>query len=890
MYPRRRFALRLTVPLVLVLVLLSAVLIALRIEQVLLDSAQGRSLRAANQLREQIEGGFRLGLSLSDQSNLTEWLQRQRAQDAGMAAAQVLAEDGQPVSQLGVLSAFSALNPVWSQQLLAQGVYARSPASSIARNGAQTSFVGVVATDPSGRRVAVVWLAYDRSALRQSAWSVLHGLLPWVVGVSVALVAGLGLLAAWWIRATHARLDAARQAVDPEAPDSRARGPLDVVRLVDGPVQSRRHVWRELLLVALAFGMTFVALGTLAWKAREIARPLLLAQIDQSARTVLQLAQSHIDRALLLGIPPRELVGVDAMFQSELQPAQEIAFLALQLEGGTLASFTPRDTQDQALAAAARAVAAGSGDARAFRVARQPLQANDQPVGELVTGTALGYVDQRLRSMLIDLIFAVIVSLVLVREVLGALWERSELKPYLQFEAAWQGWRHRAQHLAQGAGGAAAAAWLQWLADVRTGVQQLWADATAKVRGTRLAGLHLELVRIRLIVFLTALSDELLRPFFTVFASEATPLALQVSPTMLAGLPVAGFMLMLALAQPLGPWLTRRVEMRTALFATAVLGAALLGATAWTRDSAVLIALRAGSGLTYGLMLILAQTAIVRMTNTEQRARGLVEVSAAIVAAGVCGPALGGLLVERLGTGPAFAACAASLALAALLAWTLQPLPRHSQGNLAGLGGAKGLLAVLRHPRVMAVTWFAAVPARLAAAALLVVVTPLYVLDIGETPAISGRLQLLYFLAFMIVAPWAARGSDLSGRRKPWVIAGCVLSALACAALPVVGGVVGMALCCALLGVAQAVLSAPQLAMVTEAFGSDRDARGEATPEQALAAFRFVERFGSILAPFAVALAVAQFGLMGAVGAIGVVLALGAAGLVAALFNLQEKR
>ena len=52
----------------------------------------------------------------------------------------------------------------------------------------------------------------------------------------------------------------------------------------------------------------------------------------------------------------------------------------------------------------------------------------------------------------------------------------------------------------------------------------------------------------------------------------------------------------------------------------------------------------------YGLLLILVQTTIVRITGGEQRARGLVTVASAIVAAGVCGPALGGIVADRLGT------------------------------------------------------------------------------------------------------------------------------------------------------------------------------------------------------------------------------------------------
>jgi MFS family permease len=142
----------------------------------------------------------------------------------------------------------------------------------------------------------------------------------------------------------------------------------------------------------------------------------------------------------------------------------------------------------------------------------------------------------------------------------------------------------------------------------------------------------------------------------------------------------------------------------------------------------------------------------------------------------------------------------------------------------------------------------------------------------------------------MAVAPWVARRSDRSRRRKPWVVAGCALSAAACLAFPLVGGVAGAAIACALLGVGQALLSGPVIALVTEAF--DRDPHATqivgATPEQALAAFRFIERFGSIAAPFAAAACVALFGLQGAIGAIGLLLGAGAVAVYIGLARYKE--
>jgi MFS family permease len=889
MYSMKKFALRLTVPLALVLVVVSSLLIVLRVEQVLLDFAQARNLRAAHQLTALIESGIELGITLPDQASIANWLKRQIGQSDGMVAGRVQNELGAVAARVGNDGAFDGLNPVWTQQLLGQGPYAAAPSSSMARSAASLSYVGAPVSDTSGRRVGVVWLAYDRTGVRLAAWSALQALWPVALLVGLALVLMLGGIATAWMRIEHRRLVAADRALAADSDDARSRDPIEIVRRVDGaPGAGRRRVWNEALLVIALFALTFSALSVLAWRARDVARPLMVAQIDANARMVLQQVEDHIERALSLGIPIDSLVGVGDMFQSELESATEMAFLSLQTEGGQLVAFTAREADKSRLVPAAQSALEQGAQAAGFRIAFQPLELRGERVGQVVTGTPIAYVDQRLRSILLDLLFAAIVSLVLVRELLGTLWERSQLKPYLQFEAAWQGWRARA--LSRRAPMEPAQR-LDWWMQVQNGVRRLLDEVTQNAQRSPLAGTGRELVRIRLIVFLTALSDELLRPFFTVFTSEAQPLSIPLSPTMMAGLPVAAFMFTLAIAQPLGPWITKRFEMRRALFTVALAGAMLILATAQSNDAAALILLRAGSGACYGLMLILSQTTIVRITDYGQRARGLTQVAAAIVAAGVCGPPLGGLLVERLGTGPAFAACAACLASSLAIILSLAPLPKDARANLAGLGGWRGMAAVLRQPRVMAVTLFAAVPARLVAAAVLVVVTPLYMLELGETSAASGRIQLLYFLAFMITAPWVARWSDLSRRRGRWIVLGCALSALSCASLPLLGGTTGLAVCCALLGIGQALLSSPQLALVTETFDTDPQATQVvgATPEQALAAFRFIERFGSIAAPFAVAMAVAQFGLTGAVAAIGVLLTAGTAGVGMVLFKSRGR-
>ncbi|HEY8332150.1 MAG TPA: MFS transporter, partial [Tardiphaga sp.] len=186
---------------------------------------------------------------------------------------------------------------------------------------------------------------------------------------------------------------------------------------------------------------------------------------------------------------------------------------------------------------------------------------------------------------------------------------------------------------------------------------------------------------------------------------------------------------------------------------------------------------------------------------------------------------------------------------------------------------------VIREPRAMFIILGAAIPARLVAVAVLSIVVPLYMRDIGEPPAVAGRVLLLYFLCYAVTASVMAHWSDAIGERRTFIVAGAIIAALACLAVPLVGGALGMALCCALLGAGQATQGPSQIALITELFECKPADSRSASPEQALVAYRLIERLGSVTAPFVTALAVLWVGLPGAVSAVGILLAV-AGGLV----------
>ena len=828
---------------------LSLVLIVWRTEQLLTQLSQDRVVRLVQQVTDEGERGMQFGVAVADQTSLVERLQRMQSEDQSLRAVFVETNRGDAVAMAGDEALRTAIDARWSAPLLSGGP--DHPPS--VRTTARGVFVGTAMFDSTGAPAATLWAVIDPGPVRQQA----HDAATSMVLKALPLIFGT-LFLTWWalVRWSSRVMESVQRTCDARK-TTRYGHPL----------------WIALLLSGIA------APSVMVWIAREAARPFVTLQIQSNADAVGHTLSGQVARALASGVPWSGLAGIDELFRKQLAKAPELSYLALRRGDAP----PIHATWGVDVPAAQRK---GSGEDFSLRSVNVTGDG-----GRIVVGYPSDYVNRQLGGMLLDLVLALVIAAVLVRELSRGLWRKSLLYPLAAFAQA-RGWqrvqlRWQRRHVvpadaAQAHRRDAAECSIQLVEALESSQGGTHAQATSSMP----SAVASQLTLLRLTVFLVALSEELLRPFFTVFASEMRPFDASLSSTMVAGLPVAAFMTTLALAQPAGPALAKRFDLRWSLVLSALVGMFALAATSWAQDALALIALRSAGGAAYGLALILVQTAIVRITPPQQRARGLAEVASAIVAAGIVGPPFGGMIAARAGDVAGFVACALCMAAALMAAMRLSLAPASAQAvqrGLATTGGWRGYWAVLREPRAVCVILGSALPGRLVAVTVLSVVVPLYMSELQQPPAIAGRVLLLYFLCFASTATLVAHWSDLLGRRKPFIVFGGVLSVAACLSLPLLGGVWGMAACCALLGFGQALQSSPQIALTTEVFEHQPESGATATPEQALAAFRLIERVGSIIAPFVTAVAVTAFGYAGAVVAVGVLLTVATVGLAAGL-------
>ena len=362
------------------------------------------------------------------------------------------------------------------------------------------------------------------------------------------------------------------------------------------------------------------------------------------------------------------------------------------------------------------------------------------------------------------------------------------------------------------------------------------------------------LVYLRLPVFLFCLSEELSRPFMPAYAQSLAPTAPWLSPDLAVSLPITLFMTVWALSQPFGPRLSQKVGRWQAFAGSAALAALGLAMTAITDSLLGLLLWRCVTALGYGVVLITAQGIVVDHTTATNRASGLALFIGALLAAGVCGPIVGGIVADQAGASATLLVGAGTALLAAALLIRLFGRSPPSSFTSSTISAAPPAAPVtlssasawilLRNKRFAALMALSAIPAKIAATGILFCLIPLLLVESGASKAEVGRVQMMYFLVFMLASPLAANFSDRWHIRRGFIVAGGLATLLSVLPIAMPMADWGATLAIGLFGAAQALIGAPQLTLITQIAAHVK------VPEiDAIGWYRLLERLGGAVGP-----------------------------------------
>lgn len=643
----------------------------------------------------------------------------------------------------------------------------------------------------------------------------------------------------------------------------------------------------------LAGVLTLVVLMALLANAAVSHRAFEAALAPEMAKKVSSAGASI--RALVLrahesGVPFGELHGVEQRFDEVRTEMPEVSYVALTDVGGRALHqrFTSPSGAAAYLASPKVLALLQSPDAvaPAVRVGNQyvvtlPIvTAANQPLGLLHIGIDVSFVDAIVLDMLYDVLVVLVVSLFFTLELLHFM-AGAKLDAGLRalgdvFERGARGdFTARKRHRGDLAFGGLVTQLEATLARVNAHFESLSALVEQGRRlpaherpagqGTVQAGLvklgerfrfgaappptrgsDTELAKVRTPLFVFILAEELTRSFLPGYVKELLVPLPWLSTELVVGLPIALFMLIVALGQPvIGVWCERVGHRRTMLTGAAIASVGFV-ATALAHNVLDLLLWRSLCAVGYAMVFVAGQAYVLDHATPATRARSFAIFVGAIMAATVCGPSIGGILADNVDVRFTFG-IAALLAAGSILAIRLLPDVRPDVGRAtARLPKLAEIAALVGNARFMAVTGLAAMPAKMLLTGMCFYLVPLYVESIGDSQSMAGRVLMTYAVAMVVLAPLTA-GWATNRERMHWLVGGgLVLSGLG-GVLMLAGADVGWVFLAVLLvGLGQSMSISAQSALVSEHCQPEIARLGEGT---VYGVYRLLERIGNAMGP-----------------------------------------
>lgn len=665
-------------------------------------------------------------------------------------------------------------------------------------------------------------------------------------------------------------------------------------------------------LFALAVLVLVTPLAIVSYRAMGEFEQGMMPEMDKKAAAIGRDVAAQVTRAVGHGIPVDKLVGVDEFFAPLLSANPEIRYLAITdptgrvlfIDGAHRDELEPHYRSADLGLAGADGVKASIG---AYLDLALPLAVRDGVAGHVHVGFDQGYVGARLQGILADVLVVIAVSLIIAFEILLFVVFVNVTGPLkLVGELTERGRRGDFTHLP---GGRSDDEVGRFVASIRAALRQLdghYRQLMAYVEEVR--GAHFDkgvvervgdiaarinfLYRfspsgkpevmyerratdIRLALFLFVFAEELSRSFMPLFAGRLASSMPGLTVEMVMALPIAVFMAAIALASPWGGHLAERLGARKLFLlgaVPAVMGSLMTGVSFGVFD---LLLWRALTGIGYAMVTMACQSYISQALKTDQRAQGLGVYVGAVLTAGICGNAMGGVVAERVGYRVTFFVSAVVVVLAALLvSRLLAPSDAVGADGNAQAGRRRRLLRLFRNWRFSVLMAFAAVPSKMALTGFLFFLVPVTLANAQWDLADIARVMVLYPLVMVVVSPLAARLADRLGWRAGQVALGGLIGGAGMLAPLLGSGPEMVAVAIVALGLSHGMSASPLLAMLPDVCWTECRSLGYTN---VLAFVRFVERVGSVAGPILAAAFIPIWGLTGAGIALGaVVLALAA--------------
>jgi MFS family permease len=668
----------------------------------------------------------------------------------------------------------------------------------------------------------------------------------------------------------------------------------------------KRIYWQ---LTGLTMAAMIIALAAISAIAHGEFEDQLVPEMAKKATTVGASVRALVQKATGYGVDYRALYGVEGTFEEVRSENPEFGYMAMTDERGhVLYQFgsPPAGAQAHFTSPEVLRAQASANDALPAKLLEtqymvsMPVGNADKPLGMLHIGIDQNFVQRLMLEVVLDIVVVLIVALFFTLELLHFIAGGRLEAGFAAFSATVERIRGgdftmrpkraatdevgRVIALVNDAVGSLNERYQALATEVKNRLGEAGAARREELRpaleafealGKRFsfgpsAAVGEEpgaLAKIRAPLFIFILAEELTRSFLPSYIGQLLVPIPGLSPQIVIGLPIALFMLIVAIGQPfLGAW-SERVGRRRAMLTGALFGTIGFAATAFAHNLLDLLLWRSICALGYGMVFVAAQGYVLEHTGPKNRTQGFALFVGAIMVATICGPSIGGILADNIGYRSSFIV---SAVLCGLSVFAMLGLPGLQQraGNPARSERPPTLSdfgRLLINRRFMTLSGLAAVPAKIILTAFCFYLVPLYIVYIGSTQSMAGRMLMVYAVMMVLIVPIAARYADAGARRDRLVAAGLCLSGLGGFLLLVHDNFLMVFGVVFLLGLGQALSIAAQGTLVGELCREEIKEFGDGS---VYGTYRLLERLGNAAGPLLAGVLVVRYGYQSAFVAI----------------------
>ena len=630
----------------------------------------------------------------------------------------------------------------------------------------------------------------------------------------------------------------------------------------------------------VAVGALILANAVLAWIALGKVERRLEPVVAEKAHVLARSIASDLGTAVRLDIPIDGLKGVDEYLDDVLADHPETAYVAVTDDAyGVLHSATAAGHQIPDFRAPANETGDGSvgeftASESAFGLAH-PLTHEGKRVGMVMIGVDRRYVRDTMRGIFADigisLFIAVLIILELTLLVLSLTVVRSISVMQRLMRAVGDG-DFSVSAVTRGRDdlNRALDAMNRINAEINRRFSEVAARTTASVvaelRQGRIfaeSGRYREVQNLRpgdvqYPMFFFIFGVELSRPFFPLFVRDLYDPSLGIDPSIAIALPMSVWVVAMLLTTPMVLTTIRRWGVRETLLAGMAPTSIGLIATAYADGFIELIAWRCVTAAGFGLV---TAAILVRLAMTAPERRRALNIGVFVTAIGggsVCGTAIGGILAERIGYQNTFLVGAAIVFVAMVIIFGFLA-PGEGVGTRSPEHTGRGrALRIYLNPKFIAFMGLSALPSRIVLAGFLFFLVPLYLDSLGFGGAAIGRTMMVYFIVLLVMNQASALIADRYQIHGRLILAGGLSTGVGCLLFVSTADVWPLVIAVSLIGLGQSFVMTPQVAALPAYF---RREVGEFGAGEITAAFRVVERTGSIAGPLVAGVIVAATGL-----------------------------